>query len=500
MVRTTGLLLLLTACGGPAGGPNKPDETADTATVTTAPTPTGTTETEESNTWLVEGQQGSVVTVFRHFAPGMPQGFDVHATFADALPMVDDAAWCLAGGPCTNSRPEADSYVDMFAFPPVEGVGFTWVGNEVEVWRLDLPFLNVPDPGFAFYSNNVANKPAEELLKFKIPAEGQWGAYNEPVVPVAPDMRVTSPTPGERISLAGETVDFEWVSGGAGEVFLTIMGERTEGDPINVMYVLADDGEHSLDLAEHGLTPESDVVISLGRRVTEQTEVNGNTLFMSGVEEQPFTPECRPWPDIDIDGSDITVSGNQMDPFYMGVRFQGVIADGTIQDFTPEGEDEPRSAKMIFEFNDYFFQPLCKVIYDVSGPRSQQVAPWPRYGGGGTIYDAYNFTLRNGWTDCKPVNPLVFGSNDMRGWIENPGFQWGVGVGDRVDVPTVGTLSGYITFDGAEGIEMNPGFGYALHDCDEAIKSAGQLPPADPGAPPTAAYWEHDTYFVLVIQ
>ncbi|MFT4627430.1 MAG: hypothetical protein ACI8PZ_006114 [Myxococcota bacterium] len=495
MVRFSSVLLLAVACGGDPADTDIGDPTVDTAPPTTTPTG-GTTEPVGPNPWKVEDQQGSVVTVFRHFAPGRAGGFDVHATFAQSLPLVDDAGWCLAGGPCANQRPAPDSYVDMWASPPVDDVAFSWVGNEIEVWRLDMPFINVPDPGYAYYSHTVAKKPGDDLLKLHIPGEGEWGGYNGTDVPVAPTLRVTQPAPGERVNLAGPTLDFEWVQGD-GEVFLTIMGERAAGDPINVLYTLADDGEFSLDLDEHLLDPESDVVISLGRRVVDETDVNGNTLFLTGVEEQPYTPECLPWPDTTIDGSAITVSGNQMDPFYLGVRFQGVIAGGELHDFTPEGAEEPRSAKIIFELLDYFFQPQCKVIYDVSGPRAEQVEPWPRYGGVGVIYDAYEFTLRDGWTDCDPVNPLVFGANDMRGWFENPGFIWGVGIGDRVDVPNQATASGYLTFDGAQGIEMNAGFGYELFDCDTAIKRRGSIPPT---TSPGDAYWEHDTYFVLVIQ
>jgi hypothetical protein len=498
MVRM-GVLLVLAACGTPVTSDDKMLETADTATATIT-TPTGTTTTEPTgpNPWKVEGQQGSVVAVFHHFGPAEPQGFDVHATFAKVLPDVDDAAWCLAGGPCSNGTPALDSYVSMFAFPPVDDTEFSWVGNEVEVWRVDLPFTNAPLGGFAFYSEGVASRPEESLVKLKLPDEGEWGAFNEDVVPVAPAMQVLKPAPGDRVDLSGDVLEFEWVSGGEGEVFLTIMGERSPSDPINVMYKLGDDGAHTLDLIEHGLTPESDVQIRIGRRVHSEAEINGNTVFLTGIDEQPFAPVCLPWPDVGLGGDESEPSGNTIDPFYVSLKFQGTISGGEIHDYTPEGEDEPRSARVIFTFADYFFDPLCRVVYDVSGMRAEQVAPWPRYGGGGVVYDAYMLNLRDGYTECGPVNVLTFGSADLRDWLDL--FTWGIGIGDRVEVPHSGTLSGYITFDGVDGIEMNPAYGYALHDCDTAIKSAGMLPPADPLAPPTSAYWEHPEYYWLGIQ
>ena len=155
-------------------------------------------------------------------------------------------------------------------------------------------------------------------------------------------------------------------------VEMPVQGERAPGDPISVYYLLEDDGEFKLPMDEHGLTAESDVRIAIGRRVVDEVDVNGNTLRVTGMDEQSFRPECLPYPDVTVPTSR-PPTGTMADPFYMDIKAYGIFAEDGIHDYTEDGADEPTSARMIFTFLDAYAQPVCKVTYDISGDRA--IAP-----------------------------------------------------------------------------------------------------------------------------
>jgi hypothetical protein len=490
--------LLMGACGGGSAGPptDKGSDPTDTGLPTTE-TYVSTTDTGP-NPWQVSGEEGSLVTVYRGFAPGLPRGFDVHATFAESLPGYDDLAWCLGGGPCADVRPSGlDTYVDLPVSPDTSEVSFSWVGDEIEVDRLDLWFDNQPDQDFAWYTHTVANKPDEAPLVVALPDNGEWGSFSEAVAPLAPAIQATLPEPGTRVDLSRGSLDFAWSPGGEGAVYLSILGERAEGDPISVLYSLEDDGEFRLSLDEHGINRESDVRFSLGRRVTEDADLNGNTLHMTGIDEQSYRPECMPYPDTFIPAA-LPPSGSEINPYYIDIKAYGIFADGAIHDYTEEGEEEPTSARVVFTFLDLYGSPICRVLYDISGSASRQVEPWPRYGGLGVIWDAYLFSLEDGRSNCDPVSAVTFGSTDLRDWLDL--FQWGIGIGDNFDVTGQMTYAGYFTFDGIEGIEMDEVHAYELVDCDLAVKSAGMRPYDPNSGAYEAAYMEFEPYYILQIQ
>jgi hypothetical protein len=459
----------------------------DTAEVASASGLADTPESTGPDPWQVESQQGNLVTVYRHFAPGQPRGFDVHAVFADHLP-IDELAWCLAGGPCAGEQPAPDAFVDLFVEPPIDDVAFSWLGDVIEVWRLELPFITLLDPPGGYYSHTVASKPADTDISLTIPEGGEWGGFIDGAVPVATALEILSPAPDERLDLSGATVDFAWVPGGGGEVFLSILGELGDGAPIGVLYTLDDDGAFTLDLATHGLDAQSDVTLALGRREVDEVEVNGNTLFLTAVDQQPYRPECLPWPQVGVPG-DNPLGSVAIDPYYFSVAFEGVLDDEVVRDFTHEGADVPTSARAIVTFRDPGFDPLCRVVYDVSGDRSRPVAPWAGADTEGrplTVDAAWSMELASGWTDCGPAEVLApySGSVDPRAYVGL--FDVGFGIGDTSLQPG-GTRSGFISLDGFVGYEFMPATGYELRDCDLAITSHGPLPP---GSPPQDGFWD----------
>jgi hypothetical protein len=480
-----------------------PTTTTDTAEPTNTTTATVTTEDTGPNAWQVDGQQGNLVSVYRGFAPGLPRGFDVFATFAEAMPTGQDVAWCLGGGPCIDAPPsEPDTYIDVGPVPELADVSWTWVGNGLRVDGQRVPFENNPEDAFAWYTHTVAKKPDVSLVEVQFEENGEWGAYEGAVLPQAPSVRVTDPTPGERVNLSADELSFAWEAGGEGEVYLTIQGERAADDPISVYYLLEDDGAFNLSLSEHGLTPESDVRIAIGRRVVDEVDVNGNTLQVTGLDEQSYRPECLPYPDVTVPTS-APASGTMQDPFYMDISAYGIFAQDGIHDYTEDGADAPTSARIVFTFLDFYAQPVCKVTYDISGERAvAPKKPWSVYGAfsgyGPSVWMAYDLTLADGRSNCDGVNAALWGSTDLRNWLEL--FTWGIGVGDNVDVAGQMTYAGYVSFDGVSGIELDEVSAYELLDCDRAIKGAGRRPYDGSSGVFEDAYLEFEPYYILIIQ
>ena len=479
-----------------------PTTTTDTAETTTLTTETDTTTDTGPNPWQVEGQQGSLVSIYRGFAPGLPRGFDVFATFAETLPAGQDTAWCMGGGPCIEAPPsKLDTYIDVGPVPDLLDVSWTWVGNGLRVDGLRVPFENRPDDALAWYTHTVANKPDAAVVDVQFEANGEWGAYEGAVLPQAPSVRVTDPPPGSRVDLTGRNVSFSWEATGEGEVYLTVQGERAAGDPISVYYLLEDDGEFKLPMDEHGLTAESDVRIAIGRRVVDEVDVNGNTLQVTGMDEQSFRPECLPYPDVTVPTSR-PPTGTMADPYYMDIKAYGIFAEDGIHDYTEDGADEPTSARMIFTFLDLYAQPVCKVTYDISGDRAiAPKKPWPStavsgYAAG--VWLAYDLVLEDGRSNCDGVNAALWGSTDLRNWLDL--FSWGIGVGDTVDVAGQMTYAGYVTFDGINGIELDTVSAYELLDCDRAVKAAGRRPFDPSSGVFEDAYLEFEPYWLLAIQ
>ena len=96
------------------------------------------------------------------------------------------------------------------------------------------------------------------------------------------------------------------------------------------------------------------------------------------------------------------------------------------------------------------------------------------------------------------MNPALWGSEDLRNWLQL--FDWGIGVGDNVDVAGQMTYAGYVSFDGVNGIELNETSAYELLDCDRAVKRAGRRPYDGSSGVFEDAYLEFSPYYILIIQ
>jgi hypothetical protein len=501
------LILTATACGGTDPAPGGNGDTAP-PTETEVDTDTAGVATQDTgpHDWMLSGEDGSLVAVDRSCAPGNPGMYEVHAAFGSGFPEFSDVALCLSGGTCAAERPgELDAYLDLTGerFPSSD-VTWTWVGDIVEVDRVDVNFTNEPDRDYAYYTGHAANAPEDGPLSLYLPWEGQWGEYAESVVPTSPGMKVISPNPSQRVSLASGSIDFSWEGGGEGEVYLRIDGEVADEQPISVLYALKDDGSFTLDLTEHRITPESDVRFGLGRRVTDDTEINGNQLQLTAISEALFAPECLDAPEVDIPKSG-PATGSQVDPYYMAVMVQGVIDGEELKDYYVGNSDVPKPARVVFSLLDQSFSTLCTVEYNADD--YIYTTSWTvtdLYGSpivGASMWAGFQFNLGNGKTDCGPIDPaFYFGMSDVRDYLERL-YVWGYGIGPNLMLGLPMSYAGYTSYNGLNALETNPTDAYDILDCHAYFPGTSTLP-RDPssGVVPYAYYETPNVAIVYVIR
>ncbi|MBA2319699.1 MAG: hypothetical protein H0V89_00980, partial [Deltaproteobacteria bacterium] len=280
-----------------------------------------------------------------------------------------------------------------------------------------------------------------------------------------------------------------WTPGGAGDPYLRIVT-----DDFTRVYKLEDDGEYELDYDALGLGPAERPDLAVGRWSVEEVDVNGNTLTMVGMTEQPCgTQICDNFPDVVINGSS-SGAGLGTSPSFLGVGYQALIYDSQLEDFQFSGDD--LSAALIFTVYDASERPLCNVSYDAS---NNAIVQYPTENGL-ALWKAWSIDLGNGGgaSTCGRVDPSVFGSEDMRDYIES--FSWGFGIGEMSpelttqlsltfgpDWPLLQPLlhAVYVTNDGVTATEMGFGRNADLNGCytgnptlepDELVPSGPNLP------------------------
>ncbi|MBX2801134.1 MAG: thrombospondin type 3 repeat-containing protein [Myxococcales bacterium] len=117
-------------------------------------------------------------------------------------------------------------------------------------------------------------------------------------------------------------------------------------------------------------------------------------------------------------------AGPDVVPVYVRVRWEGIVNGGNFEDFSIAGSN--RSARIFFDFLGAAQIPVCSIIYDLSSSRSAH-AVWAA-NGGEDLYDSFDLTLSNGFSDCNTVNPTNHsGFSDLRDLVE--AVPWGVGFG-----------------------------------------------------------------------
>lgn len=411
----TVLALLLASCGAPpSSDPVDPEDSGevDSAASTLEP-------------GSVTGQEGELIVVQRGGTVSRGERFAAFAAFADDLQGLRTPAWCFAGGPCLPELPAVGQFADTQ--PDLFDPGLmTWAfnGHHLNVSGARVPLHYNPQTGAAWYQGGASGRLNRQAT---VGFTGDWGQYRG-TVPLPEPLQVLSPDPRNALPLNG-TLRFRWAPTGGDDVYLYV----SDGT-LNRLYHLQDDGDFALDIDALGLSGEQ-ISIGLQRWAThESVDVHGNSLAITSVWEQAFEP-------LLCDVSDYPVGnlaygpyplGPYIYPSSVGVSFQVVIDDHQVHDFWLDldrnGINDLYTSAMLFDFYDDFGQRLCTIAYDASGARP--VAN-PVAQGGGTLFEGWSLDLLWGYSDCNQVDPLIWGTTDLRHVLE--GLDWGFGIGTIVE-------------------------------------------------------------------
>ena len=192
------------------------------------------------------------------------------------------------------------------------------------------------------------------------------------------------------------------------------------------------------------------------------------------------------------------------DPYYFTVSFVGTIEDSAIYDWEYDGAAS--SAYLGFEFFDSSGGSLCAVYYDASSSASS--SGWAT-SSGGTLYDGYTISIRDGYGDCGTLDSGIWGATDIRDLIEH--WTWGVGFGDLLDTASelqtaVGAMGGDWAADWApyviggyiysslyaQAYEVNYALGYEAECGVVAASPLGLIElPAPSASPLPWGVWEN---------
>jgi len=204
----------------------------------------------------------------------------------------------------------------------------------------------------------------------------------------------------------------------------------------------------------------------------------------------------------------------EFDPYFFSISSVLMVDDENIWDFDYEGT--PNSSYLEFAFMDTEasgYADLCTVIYDASDA-SLWGGTWIT--DGGVIYEGYDLSFSDGYTDCGVLDDGAWGTTDIREAIEK--HKWGIGIGPMYDIydplkeavqnagldwtkdwePHVS--SGYLYWDLAGGaIEWMYSFGYDT-SCDEALADGdGNLiaMPAPTSSPLDRGLWIINGFYII---
>ncbi|MCA9492516.1 MAG: hypothetical protein KC621_21430, partial [Myxococcales bacterium] len=115
------------------------------------------------------------------------------------------------------------------------------------------------------------------------------------------------------------------------------------------------------------------------------------------------------------------------DPMFFEVSMD-LAQDGAggVRDYAELGTDH--SSELRVDLFGPEFDPLCTVRFDLSNATQANTAGFAIAGGNGTLYDAWDLNLSEGITDCPAMDPVVYGSADIRQVLA--AMPWAAALGD----------------------------------------------------------------------
>ena len=326
MAKRFPLLLLLLACG------TTPPDTTSTTTDTSdsAATTTATTTTPSTSATHVTGESGQL----SYWQRGNQHVIQLYAAeHLDGLPFAAPCA--MSGTMCIDALPTTPDVGVTWSessYDPTE-TSVTWLGNDILLDPRVVPFTVNPETGYGGYQLVMSGPPPTPL---SIETAGEWGTFTAEAA-IAPSEPIIMTDPIDGYKQMGDDLSFAWEPG-AGAVYLEV---SLEAKSIHELWLLTDDGEHTIPSSYFGDLALGDVIILSLYRVVDQPalDVNGNTLSVYGVGQSTFVAgyELPPWQD-DFEtgnlGFNWSTSGNANWSVAGGIVYEGAYAarSGNISD------------------------------------------------------------------------------------------------------------------------------------------------------------------------
>lgn len=461
----------------------------------------------EPKPWQVTGEAGSLV-VTRLETDSNPV-VEIFGVFADSTQGYITAGACAQQRlPCVREVPAPDDFerANNNLFRPV-GSDYRWVGDQIYVGSTQVDFQHDLERGMAYYYGRSEGRPDGDL---RLRLGGEWADFDLPLVRMPPGLQVTAPILGvdERLDFSGGSIDFTWDSDGLQEVWLWVDGPKTRR-----LYRLADDGEFTLSPGSLNLDPAEVLDVGLAAARRGRYDIAGNALDVVTLAGAGWkASECGAWLDVPLVGGNPDPTPMPV-PTFMGWGFRGLVDDG-VHDFYDPDTSEPTSAELYFTFYDGSFNELCRIRYeaDMAARRDPMIVA-----SGARIFQSWNVALFNGLSTCGAVPEAMFGSSDLRDYVEQ--FDWSFAVGEMVELEeplseAFGPITWpnqsrfiYSTFwsrDGLFGDERGYGYAFETDSCFQGNPGAvlpSPVPPdpdslssIDRGMPP--AYYFTFPYYV----
>ena len=143
--------------------------------------------------------------------------------------------------------------------------------------------------------------------------------------------------------------------------------------------------------------------------------------------------------DIDVDLVDLAYLPPlpAFDPTWMSFEWDLLSDANGLHDFwidiDGDGMSDPAteegSSALIITLWGPEFNELCSVAFDADAAVANAAPAWA---GAAAVYEAFDLTVADGTTDCPALDPLVYGTDDIRDLLSQ--ISWGVAMGELGDV------------------------------------------------------------------
>ncbi len=253
--------------------------------------PTYATDTDTDSTFFPTPEEGHVALIQRSRRAGnLPADTTLVAVFADSLRGWINLPMCLAQSQsetfCAQTLPTAEDTwvgVDDYDDEILDQLFTRYVGDTLTLGPWSAPWFF--DAAAELGSYYAAVDPLLAGGPLDLAWEGSdWESFSSPSALTLPvPMVVTSPDPLVFHAFTDQApIEFVWEPSGSGIVVLAVSTWVADR-----LYLLADDGQYTLDLSDFGIDDGETIDLMIGRWNTETLITDdGHTVQFNGQSDQ----------------------------------------------------------------------------------------------------------------------------------------------------------------------------------------------------------------------